>query len=262
MYFCKVIFYFSGTGNTRWAAKEIEQAIHEPLLNIADEINGESRYSLSEGERIGFCFPVHGWRPPKLVREFIAKLSFGNDASSHFCWALCTAGDDIGLSMEYLNKDLEKKHLHASSMFSLIMPESYVGLPFMDVDSPDKEWTKKKKAERALLDILPYIIQKEAGIIRTYKGHWPKINSHVLGAAFVKYLITDKPFRVKEEVCKKCGKCAEVCPVHDIQASRGETPSWKHNGKCLTCFSCYHHCPVHAIEYGGRTKNKGQYLYY
>ncbi|MBR1401496.1 MAG: EFR1 family ferrodoxin [Prevotella sp.] len=257
-----MIFYFSGTGNTRWAATEIQQAVNEPMLNMADEIDGACSYTLNEGERIGFCFPVHGWRPPKLVREFIAKLKFSSDASRHFCWALCTAGDDIGQTMEYLNKDLNLRGLHATSVFSLIMPESYVGLPFMDVDSPEKEWTKKTTAARQLSDILPYIVDREPGITRTYKGRWPKTNSHVLGAAFVKYIVSDKLFRVKEDVCRQCGKCAAVCPVHDIQAGKGATPTWKHNGKCLTCFSCYHHCPVHAIEYGSRTKNKGQYLYY
>ena len=25
------------------------------------------------------------------------------------------------------------------------------------------------------------------------------------------------------------------------------------------CLACYHACPQHAIQYGNRTKNKGQY---
>ena len=57
-----MIFYFSGTGNTRWAAEEISRATGERLLDMAAEINGECRYQPAAGECIGFCFPVHGWR--------------------------------------------------------------------------------------------------------------------------------------------------------------------------------------------------------
>ena len=95
----------------------------------------------------------------------------------------------------------------------------------------------------------------------TYKGHWPRTNSKVLGAAFVKWLITDKPFRVKADDCLQCGTCAKVCPVDNIEGGHQQLPQWKHNGQCLTCFACYHHCPVHAIEFGNRTKHKGQYYF-
>jgi len=55
--------------------------------------------------------------------------------------------------------------------------------------------------------------------------------------------------------------CAEVVPAADIEGGKGQEPTWKHNGSCLTCFACYHHCPQHAIEFGRQTKKKGQYWY-
>ena len=61
-----MIFYFSGTGNTRWAAETISRKTGEELMFIPEELKGECRYTLAEGERIGFCFPVHGWQPPRL----------------------------------------------------------------------------------------------------------------------------------------------------------------------------------------------------
>ena len=161
--------------------------------------------------------------------------------------------------MEYRNRDLAPLNLRAESVFSLIMPESYVGLPFMDVDKPDKERAKKETARKQLEEIKQFILRRERGVTMTYKGHWPRINSKVLGAAFVKWLITDKPFRVKAEDCLQCGTCAQVCPVDNIAGGHQQLPQWKHNGQCLTCFACYHHCPVHAIEFGNRTKHKGQY---
>lgn len=77
-----MIFYFSGTGNTRWAAIKLATATHERLIDIAEEMRlikkSGAQYTepfiLEKGERLGFVFPVHGWRVPRLVREFIAKL--------------------------------------------------------------------------------------------------------------------------------------------------------------------------------------------
>ena len=55
-----MIFYFSGTGNTRWAAEQLAAATQERLLFIPDELNTPCEYTLADDERIGFCFPIHG----------------------------------------------------------------------------------------------------------------------------------------------------------------------------------------------------------
>ena len=70
-----MIFYFSGTGNTRWAAETLAQATGEHLLFIPEEQQGRCEYTLTEGERIGFVFPTHGWQPPRIVRNFIKNVT-------------------------------------------------------------------------------------------------------------------------------------------------------------------------------------------
>lgn len=255
-----MIFYFSGTGNTKWAAERLGIATDESLVNIADAINGNTDYRLENDERIGFCFPVHGWRPPMLVRKFIERLNILN-YNDNYCYALCTAGDNIGETMDILRNDLQASGMHLDSAFSLIMPESYIGLPFMDVDTPDNERRKKEQAANELNEYIPYIIERRKGIEKLTRGRWPYINSRIIGGFFTHRLITDKPFHVESARCVQCGKCAEVCPVDNINGGKGLQPEWKHNGMCLTCFSCYHHCPTHAIEFGGRTRKKGQYYF-
>ena len=258
-----MIFTFSCTGNTQWSAQIIAHTTGEKIVDIAHEMREKKEqliYSLEQDERIGFCYPVHGWRPPGLVLDFINRFVIEN-ATGHYCWALCTAGDDIGQSMEILDRHLQKKGMTTNSKFSLIMPESYVGLPFMDVDKPEKERRKREKAATYIRLYANTIARKEADITLTYKGHWPKTNSIFLGSIFKNLLISDKSFRVDSEKCIRCGRCAKVCPVDNISWQPGESPSWLHNGQCLTCFACYHHCPVKAIDYGRRTKKKGQYYY-
>ncbi len=256
-----MIFYFSATGNTRWAARQLAEATGERLIFIPDALKGDCHYELSGDERIGFVFPVHGWRPPLLVREFVERLKL-TGAAGHYCFALVTAGDDIGETMEILNRDLTASvGIRAESLYSLIMPESYVGLPFMDVDKPEKEARKLQLAKEELNRFAEEIDHRKRGVVNTYKGHWPRINSRIIGHAFVKWLVEDSKFHVEEERCLKCGRCAEVCPVENIDGGKGQAPLWKHTGRCLTCFACYHHCPTHAIEFGRQTRHKGQYFW-
>ena len=239
-------------------AQQIAEAIEEELVYIPDAIRaGRYEYTLTEGERIGFCFPTHGWQPPRIVREFIRQLHLPN-ASNHFCWALTTCGDNMGQAMNILNRELAKKGLKATTQFAVIMPESYVCLPFMYTDTDETVKRKINVAEVLIPHIRVCILSRSQGIIELKKGATPRLYSYVIGGYFNKKMITDKKFMVDEDVCIKCGKCAKVCPVDNIT---GTPPEWQHNGRCTSCLACYHYCPVHAINYGERTRKRGQYYF-
>lgn len=253
-----MIFYLSCTGNTRWAAEQIANALNDRLVFMPQATN--QTFTLAENEPIGFCFPVHGWRPPLLVRNFIQQLRLQRNGS-HYCFALCTAGDNIGETMKLLASDLQTIDLTLDCTCSLIMPESYVGLPFMDVDTLENERKKKTQAAKDLAQFIEIVKHKQHADGTLHVGRWPRINSRLIGGFFVKHLITDAPFHVNADRCIRCGLCADVCPVENIKGGRNQMPVWQHSGACLSCFNCYHHCPRHAIEYGSRTKNKGQYYY-
>ena len=290
-----MIFYFSGTGNTKWAASKLASATHEDLISIAPYMRADDSshtlaepFILKENERLGFVFPVHGWRVPKLVREFIGRMKVqraepdatrsqtlsdisGNSASAGslpFTYCVCTAGDSIGLTIENLNQTISQNPslqalgiTEVSSSYSLIMPESYVGLPFMDVDPKEKEIWKKSKSAQELAVICEEIFDRKEGVSRLVKGPIPWFFTKVVGGFFENVLITDKRFHVEKDKCVKCGICANVCPVGDIKGGHGEYPEWLHHKDCLTCFTCYHHCPHHAIEFGKQTQKKGQYYF-
>ena len=281
-----MIFYFSGTGNTKWAASRLAAATHEELVSIAEYMRGDDTnhnlaepFNLKEDERLGFVFPVHGWRVPRLVREFISKMKVKREVAQEdalpieeghvpFAYCLCTAGDSIGLTIENLNDTIASNAYlqaigisHVASSYSLIMPESYIGLPFMDVDPKEREIRKKEEAAQELAVVCEEIFNRKEGVSRLVKGPIPWFFTKVVGGFFEKVLITDKRFHVDKDRCVKCGICANVCPVGDIKGGHGSFPEWLHHKDCLTCFTCYHHCPHHAIEFGHQPQKKGQYYY-
>jgi len=265
-----MVFYFSGTGNTKWIAEQIACSVGEQLLYIPNLIR-EGRYSftLSGDERIGFCFPTHGWQPPRIVREYVRKLKIVFPTSTAnqgpYCWALTTCGDDIGEAMTIFGKELEKvvidgisTKLHADAQFSVIMPESYVCLPFMKTDTAEKEAMKIDLAKHQIPHITQILQMRRRGIVELDKGPTPRLYSYVIGNYFNHKMITDSKFTVDQEKCIRCGKCEKVCPVDNIKCT---PPEWLHNGRCTCCLACYHYCPVHAINYGSITRKRDQYYF-
>lgn len=253
-----MICYFSGTGNTKWVAETIAKATGDRLVNMA-EYHGGTHCSivLKEDERLGFCFPTHGWQPPRLVRRFISETTFQCSPTT-YVYAVTTCGDNIGETMTILNRELKKKNICAVTQFSVIMPESYVCLPFMYTDTIEREHEKIARARQQLARIVTVVKNKQTGIVELEKGATPLLLSYVIGTFFHRVLVGDRCFTVDTDACVRCGKCISACPVANI---KGAPPVWKHNGQCISCLACYHYCPTHAINYGKITRKRGQYFF-
>ena len=256
-----MIFYFTGTGNTGFVASRLAEETGERLVSIASAVvKEEYDYQLAADERIGFCFPIHGWRPPFIVRDFVKRLHL-DGYNGQFCYAFATCGDDVGLAFDYLRDDLQQVGVNLDSVYSVIMPETY-NFPFIDqIDIPETAQRKIADAREQLAAMIPGIVSRTRGEKNINKSRWPRTNSIMLGGFFLKHWVTDCKFTVDTTACIRCGKCQQVCPVGNIDCGAGNPPEWQHNGLCTTCFSCYHHCPVHAIDFAGRTRGKRQYYF-
>ena len=248
-----MIFYFSGTGNTQWAAEQLALSTGDALRYIPDELKKDTcEYTLQEGERLGFCFPTHGWQPPHIVREFIRKATFHGTS---YIYALTTCGDNMGHAMRIFNKELGRLGLHADAVFAVVMPESNVCFSFLHLDTPERETEKIEAAQVRMRHICELVENRQCGVEELVKGAIPYTYTYVIGGYYNKHLITDRHFRVDETACVECGLCERLCPVDDII---GTPPQWKQNGSCTNCLSCYHHCPKHAIHWGNM--KRGQYV--
>ena len=259
-----MIFYFTGTGNTRWAARQLAEATNDELHFIPDELNkGDLHYTLKDGERLGFCFPTHGWQPPRIVREFIRRSTFSlqecgvanNVQCSTYIYALTTCGDNMGYAMRIFDKELMQKGLRTDARFAIVMPESNVCFSFLHLDTDEKALRKVNAARQRMTHICQVVTERQRNVEELVKGAIPFTYTYVIGGYYNKHLITDKHFWVDAEACIQCGLCAKLCPVDDI---KGTPPVWQHNERCTNCLACYHHCPAHAIHWG--QMKRGQYL--
>lgn len=249
-----MIFYFSGTGNSRWIAQEIARVQEERLLFIPEEESGNPGliYRLGENEKIGFVFPVHSWAPPPIVLDFIDRLVLENYAN-HYLFFVCSCGDDAGLTHRVLCRATARKGWRCKAGFSVIMPNTYVAMKGFDVDPESVRDRKLAEADSAVEGVNRALSERR-NEFRCKKGKFAFIKTRWIAPLFTRYGVTAKPFRTTDR-CTGCGKCVAACPVGNVRITG--KPVW--DNRCTGCLACYHACPVHAIQYGRVTENKGQY---
>ena len=253
-----MIFYFSGTGNSQWVAKSLSRLLNdENCVEIAEATRSERFvYSLQDGDRLGFMFPVYGWNVPKIVADFIKRMQLTDGDEPEYLYFVATCGDDTGRMLQEFRKLAKLRNWELKSAYAIQMPNTYVCLPGFDVDNKALEQLKLQKARQEIERIGEEIIKKRQGVFETRPGLFPRFKTYVLGSYFRHFLMTDKPFHVND-CCTKCGICVRVCLTKNIQLGNGG-PHWE--GHCTSCLACYHHCPQHAIQFGRQTSGKGQYL--
>ena len=262
-----MIFYFSGCGNSKHAADAIAAGLNDALIFIPEATReGRYEYELAEGERLGFVFPIYAWAPPKLVLDFVKKMTVkvgpstlrqaqGSGALPYTYFA-CTCGDECGLAEKVFRKAVEAKGWALSACFSMKMPETYIGMPGFKLDTEEKAKQKIEAANATLMRNIPRLLNKDL-FSEMDKGKAAWLKTHVINGSFNKYATDDKKY-LSTDKCIGCGKCVEACPLKNVTLEDGR-PKW--NGNCTMCMSCYHHCPVNAIQYGKTTVGKGQYYY-
>ena len=249
-----MIFYFSGTGNSLYVAKNIAQENDEKLVSIADAISegkGCYEYNLKENEVIGFVHPTYAWGPPKMVTNFIEKLKF-NNYKNNYIFTVATCAASVGNAVKSLEDSLKKKNLNLKSGFSILMPNNYILTK--NVDTRQDEKNKLAAADDTLKTINKVIKERQVGVYQVEKGSMAALKTAVVNPVFYKKLIDTRKFYVTDK-CISCGLCATVCNTKTIKFKK--TPSW--GTDCTLCLACVHLCPSKAIQYGKNTEIKGRY---
>lgn len=262
-----MIIYFSGNGNTQWCAMQMASATADKAFSLKEmasltdssSSDSEIRINIEPNEPLGIFFPVHGWKPPRIVLDFITRIRLTTPPA--YCYSVCTCGDSIGETMILLAEALAARDICLSATFSIIMPETYVCLPFMYTDTIANEQRKISEAQKQLDQIARVVNDRQTDIHHLVKGPIPWFFTHIVGSFFNKFMITDRPFKVDSSQCIRCGKCAKACPIGNITYDTNNLPQWQKDGRCTCCMACYHHCPKHAINYGNITKRRGQYFF-
>lgn len=252
-----MVFYFTGTGNSRWVAEELGKAFGEPLISMAEALKEDRRpivYPLGTDEKVFFVFPVHSWGPAVLVPRFIERLRLAGYTRQPI-YSICTCGDECGYTDRILRKALAKVGLLLTGSYSVRMPNNYILLPGFDVDSENVQADKLRQAPERLREIIASIREQNPADLYDIGGG-TFLKSYLVYPLFVTFAIGSTHFRATD-ACISCGICEKVCPTGTIKRTENSKPEW--TDTCVQCLACIHRCPARAIEYGKISVKKGRY---
>lgn len=72
-----MILYFSATGNGKYIAEQIADAMKEKTMSIVDCIHKDI-YSFRDEKILGIVVPTYFWRLPRIVTEYLSKIKIEN----------------------------------------------------------------------------------------------------------------------------------------------------------------------------------------
>lgn len=249
-----MIFYFTGTGNSKYIADKLAVCFDEELIDIAKAVNNSNfTFDCSYEKYIGFVFPTYAWSIPYVVKDFVINMELDNIPEDAYIFAINNCGASEGRSLYDLSKLLEDKNIKLNYTRSLVLPDNYLVL----LSAPDKEEQDKifRKANIKMANIINNITRLKNSVV-LHKG--PLFLIHKLAnLLFTKFMNKTSKFKVNDD-CVGCGLCAEICSTNAIKIEDGK-PVWIKD-VCVQCLACLNRCPVEAINYGSKTADKERYV--
>jgi ferredoxin len=234
-----MVFYFTGTGNSMYVAKQLEkkcisipQAVHDVDVHYKDET-------------IGIVCPVYGHEMPQMVKDFLKRSVFMTD----YFYLVLTYGRIHGGAAELSENVLSECGIRANYINSIMMVDNY--LPVFDMNeemriNPEKEVEKnlaKIKADiTARIDFKQEVTEDDREFHRKFLEMSKEQDKDVWG----------KPYIVNDD-CIGCGICMRVCPAGCIHMVNQRAVHTYEN--CQMCMACIHTCPQKAIGLKMQEKN-------
>ena len=233
----RIIFYFTGTGNCLYIARQLAGEDGE-VLSIPQMVK-HGKYEFKADE-IGIVYPIYGHMPPNMVREFIGKARL----EAGYKFAVLTYGARKCDAVEIWDRISRKAGNGFDYIGSIIMVDNW--LPNFDMN------------EQIRIDKhIPENLQKiKEDIAAQRRWHEPvteeerQIHRDFLARTGldpeVGFLMkSEKSFTVTD-ACISCGICTYVCPRGNYSLTPGGAET---SGDCEFCFACIHNCPQRAIRF-------------
>ena len=224
-----MVFYFTGTGNSLYVAKNIEdkpisipQIINEDSLNFKDE-------------RIGIISPVYGHEVPPMVKDFLKKSTFDTE----YFYMILTYGNRHGGASELTNNLCKECGISASYINIILMVDNW--LPSFDMN---EQILLDKNEDKNIAGIVEDINNKKkmiSEVTETDRAAHRQFLENIskMPADAWKHLLKTG------DMCTGCGICEKVCPSGSVRVENGKAVHIPDN--CQTCLACAHACPMKAI---------------
>ncbi len=229
----RLIFFFTGTGNSLYVARELSGDI----ISIPKALKkGELSY---EAEEIGIVYPIYAHMPPNMVRSFLKKAQL----KCNYLFAVLTYGAGKGSAAE-ICAQIGKESGHSFNYIAtLLMVDNW--LPAFDMDEQkqiNKHFDENLARIKAAINGRRQEIEAVSTAEREHHEKLLKRPGTPFTATGVKAR-AEEWFTVTDN-CITCGICSRVCPRNNYRYSELKAEP---QGECELCLACAHACPHKAI---------------
>lgn len=233
----RIIFCFTGTGNSLYIARQLAGENAE-LLSIPQMVK-RGKYEF-EADEIGIVYPIYGHMPPYMVRQFIQKAKL----KAEYKFAVLTYGARKCDAVEIWDRISRKADNAFDYINTIIMVDNWL---------PNFDMNEQLKIDKHI----PENLQKITADINS-RQHWHEPvteEERQQHQGFMQrsgldpevgFLMKSEKFFTVTDACIDCGICTYVCPRGNYElTSRGV----KTSGDCEFCFACIQNCPQKAIQF-------------
>jgi len=244
-----MIVYFSGTGNSRFAAEFLANALQDEILDAGRQIKAGERGELRSARPWVFVAPTYAWRLPHIFADYIREVPLSGSREAYF---VLTCGGDIGNAGKYAAALCGETGLQYRGILEVVMPENYIAM----FDAPETQ-----EARQIVAQAIPVLQAGAERILRNESfparktGVMDGLKSSIVNQAFYSLFVKADAFYATD-ACTGCGFCVAACPLNNIRMD-ADKPVWGKN--CTHCMACICGCPAEAIEYGKKSIGKPRY---
>lgn len=247
------IYYFSGTGNSLFVAKELQKRLIDaeliPIVRLLDQKLIQTRSGT-----VGIVFPVHSLTIPIAVKKFLQKAVFDPSA---YIFAAATRLGTVFRGFEKIDRLLakKKKRLDCAFILNMCNNEARHGVYRVpdeeEIQTLEKEVLRKLDAvQRFILNRLPFR-EKDETFTVSFTSRYPVVNNFmektVTGGIALAEHIGGVNYFYADEKCAGCGLCEKVCLSKKI-VMKNNKPVWQRKTLCYMCFACLNFCPRQAVQ--------------
>lgn len=237
--------YFSGTGNSKYAAESFCREFDGKAVTYSIE-DLDALQVISSAELIVLAYPVQFSTVPKILRDYIMdnKDLWKNKRVFVIATMGLFSGDGAGM----LGRILKSCGAQVIGGLHLKMPDSI---------ADEKALKRPLEKNRELIRRAELKIKEAADRLKA--GHPTKEGlGPVYGLAgfFGQRLYFghktkeySSKLMIDTEKCTGCGKCERLCPMKNITVSEHKAVS---GSRCTMCYRCINKCPKQAITLLGK----------
>ena len=202
-----MILYFSGTGNSKYVAKQIADALGDEIVNLNDRIKASDTSPVETGERVIIVTPTYAWRIPRVVRNWLRKTEL---RGAKQVWFVMTCGSEIGNADKYNRELCAEKAISCMGTAQIVMPENYIAM--FSAPQADEARQIVAKAEPSI-DRAIAAIQSNQSFAPTRNNLYDRFMSGPVNPIFYKFFVKANAFTASS-ACIGCGQCVKRCPMN------------------------------------------------